>query len=174
MSDAATRKNARPRQDWQQVYLEEYAKTGVVKAGCEAASVSRATVQRERIRNEEFAVAEHDAREQAMDTLEAVLRLRASGGQPLRKLVVERDAEGKIVKETETTELLISTSAAMFLLKRYRPEFRESFRVENTGPGGGPIQHEVKVERSLEDFYAELDRLAETNGDLAETNGSGP
>ena len=52
----------------------------------------------------------------------------------------------------------------MFLLKRYRPEFRESFRVESSGPGGGPIQHEVtRVEDAALAFYARLDELAATD-----------
>lgn len=165
---ATKRTGPAPRRDWQGVYLEELAKNCLMRLACERAEVSDRTVRRERQRNEEFAVAELDARETALDTLEAVLRMRATSGQPFRKTTTttRRDPKGKVLEETttETTELLVSTPAAMFLLKRYRPEFRESFRVETTGADGGPIQHELRVERSLEDFYEELDRLAETNG----------
>lgn len=178
-TDAAKNKGGRPRRrDWQRAYLEALEKNGVAGLAQKTAQVSEATVRRERQRNEEFALAEHDARERALDALEAVLRMRATSGQPIRKTVTvtRRDPEGKLIEETvrEETELLISTTAAFFLLKRWRPEYRESFRVESSGPGGGPIQHEHRVERSLEDFYAELDRLAASNGDVAEMNGTEP
>jgi hypothetical protein len=55
---------------------------------------------------------------------------------------------------------------AMFYLKRYRPEFRESYRVEQTGKDGGPIRHEVAaVHEAVADFRAELERLGAPDGD---------
>lgn len=154
------RKSGPPRRrDWQKTFLEEIEKNVVVGLACKAAGVSEKTFRRERHRDETFALAYHDAHERGLDALEAVLRLRATRGQPVRKRVTRTDKDGN-VEVTETEELVISSTVGMFLLKRYRPEFRESFRVESTGPGGGPIQHEVRVERSLEDFYAELDELA--------------
>ncbi len=148
------------RRDWQATFLEEIEKNVVVGLACKKAGVDETTFRRHRARDEEFALAYHDAHERGLDALEAILRMRATSGQPVRKTVTRTNAEGEVIEITETTELVISSTVGMFLLKRYRPEFRESYRVEATGPGGGPIQHEVRVERSLEDFYAELDELA--------------
>lgn len=61
-----------------------------------------------------------------------------------------------------TEELHTSDTLAMFYLKRFRPEFRESFVVEQTGPGGGPLKHEVTVvDEAVAEFRADLARLAE-------------
>jgi hypothetical protein len=150
-----------PRRDWQAVLLKEIETNVVVGRACKCAGVSEATLSREKQRNEKFAVAYREAHERGLDTLEALLRLRATRGQPVRKKVTKYDAEGNVAEVTETEELLISSTVGMFLLKRYRPEFRESFRVESSGPSGGPIRHEHRVETSLRDFYAELDQLAD-------------
>lgn len=60
----------------------------------------------------------------------------------------------------EYEEIVRYPQAAMFILKRYRPEFRESFRVENTGPGGGPMRHEItQVDEVSARARGELERL---------------
>jgi hypothetical protein len=154
----------RRRTDWQATFLEEVEKNVVIGLACKAAGVSESTFKRERGRNEKFALAYHDAHERGLDALEAILRLRATRGQPYRQETtrVKKDKKGDIIETivTETKGLLIDTTAAIFLLKRYRPEFRESFRVENTGPDGGPIEIAAsKVVGAKARLFAELDRI---------------
>lgn len=157
------RPGTRRRTDWQAVFLEEIEKNVVIGLACKAADVSETTFKRERLRDDKFAIAYHEAHERGLDALEAILRMRATKGQPYRQEVtrVKTDAKGEIIETvvTETKGLLIDTTAAIFLLKRYRPEFRESFRVENTGADGGPIQIESKVAGAKARLFAELDRI---------------
>lgn len=159
----AKKKTGPKRKDgWQQTYLDEIEKNGVSGLACKRAGVGETTVRRTRQRDEAFALAEADARERGLDGIEALLRMRGTSGQPIRKTRTVRrlDPNGDVleVTETEETELLISTPAAMFLLKRYRPEFRDTFKVENTGRGGGPIKVE-RVDSAVDELFAELDRL---------------
>jgi hypothetical protein len=151
-----------PRRDWQAVFLEEIEKNVVVGLACKRAGVSEATVSREKQRNQQFAVAYHETRESGLDALEAVLRMRATSGQPMRKRVTKFDKDGNVREVTETEELHVSDTLGMFLLKRYRPEFRESYRVESSR-SERPVRDEVRVDAALSDFYDELDRLASTD-----------
>lgn len=151
------------RRDWQATFLEEVEKNVVIGLACKAAGVSHSTFVRERNRDEKFALAYHDAHERGLDSLEAILRLRGTRGQPYRQETTrtKKDGKGEVVETvvTETKGLIIDTTAAIFLLKRYRPEFRESFRIENTGPDGGPIEVVSKVEGAKARLFAELDRI---------------
>ena len=83
-------------------------------------------------RNEAFAVAVYEAREEALDTLEHVVYLRATTGTPMRKTVTETTSDGK-TKTTVTEEQHVSDTLAMLYLKRWRPEYRESYGIELTG-----------------------------------------
>lgn len=124
-----------------------------------AAGVARSTVQRAVQRDEEFAVAMNDAREQALDTIESSLLLRARSGQTLRKRVTKTLADGR-QETTEHEEVYLSDSAAFFLLKRWRPEYRDTYRVEQSGPNGGPIQIDARMADAVGFFDAEVVRLA--------------
>lgn len=157
---ARRKSGAQRRTDWQQTFLAEIEKNVVIGLACKRVGIASSTFRLERQRDEAFAVAYAEAHERGLDTLEAVVRMRATSGQPIRKTVTKKNGDGEVIEVTETEDLLISTNAAMFLLKRYRPEFRDSYRVEQTGAGGGPIQYQHKVEGSYDELADELDRLA--------------
>lgn len=126
--------------------------------------VDRSTVHRAMQRYEEFAVAMSMARDVALDNLEATLYLRATAGQAIVKTVRKLNGQGEVVEETTTEERHLSDTLGMFYLKRWRPEYRESFRVEQSGPNGGPIQIE-----HTEEGAAEFDtRLADLEARFAE------
>lgn len=97
----------------------------------ERVGVDRSTVHRAMQRHEEFAVAVHEAREGALDTLEHVIYLRATAGTPTRKTVTETTSEGK-TKTTVTEEQHVSDTLAMFYLRRWRPEYRDNYSIELT------------------------------------------
>jgi hypothetical protein len=126
-----------------------------------AAGVGVDAIRRATKRDEVFAVAMHDAREEGLDHLEETIILRARSGQPLVKTVVREFTDG--TKETTTTtERHISDNLAMFYLKRWRPEYRDSYRIEQTGANGGPIriEQEAKIADAVGLFDAEVVRLA--------------
>jgi hypothetical protein len=80
----------------------------------------------------------------------------------MRKRVTKYDKHGNVREVTKTEEAHVSDTLGMFLLKRYRPEFRESFAVENRGSDADPTAVEVaRREQAVKDFCAELDRLAD-------------
>lgn len=144
---------------WYEKFLERLRAVPNVRAACEAAGVGRSTAYDARQRDETFALEWADAVEQGLDALEQIAHARGTTGQKIRKTVTKTFADGK-VEVTETEEMHISDTLLMFFLKRYRPEFRESFRIEHGGAGGGPIQHRVTVvDKVVGDFYDELDRL---------------
>lgn len=75
-----SRARARKPADWQPVFLEAFAETGVVKSACRIAGVSRATVYRHREEDEAFAALWADAEADAGDVLEAEAVRRAVVG----------------------------------------------------------------------------------------------
>ncbi len=143
---------------WKPAFLEALSLIPNVRHACEAAGISRSEVYRERQRDEIFALAWADAMDHALDIMERVAHQRATAGQQMKKVVTRTLADGS-QEITETTESAISDSLLMFMLKRWRPEFRESFKI--TGPSGGPVEHRVTVvDETVEAFFEELDRLA--------------
>lgn len=137
---------------WAPHYLRVYAKTCSATRAAEGAGISRVTAWRLIQRDETFALAVHDAREQALDLLEEVAYAAGTHGLPK---VTEKHFPDGTVERTETVEL--NHILLMFVLKRYRPEFRESYRIEQTGPGGGPIK--VEIDDVAADFDREVRRL---------------
>jgi hypothetical protein len=157
-----------PKRDWPRPWMR-----GVLAAmqdipsiarAAEKVGVDRTTVHRGMQQHEEFALAVSAARDQALDNLEATLYLRATAGQQVTKTVTRYNNQGDVVEETVTDERHVSDTLGMFYLKRWRPEYRESFKIEQTGAGGGPIQIEY-AEKQAEDFD---DRLAAVERRLAE------
>jgi hypothetical protein len=146
---------------WAAGALESLRMSPSISAAGRTIGISRVTIHRLMQKDEAFALAVHDAREEALDTLEEVILARARQGQPVEKIVTKTDADGN-VETTITHENHISDTLAMFFLKRWRPEYRESYRIEQSGPGGGPIQIEVegRLNDAVERFQSEVVRLA--------------
>jgi hypothetical protein len=153
------RPSPKPRKDWYETFLEALRVVPVVKYACQEAGIPRSTAYEARQRDEDFALAWTDAIEDGIDGLEEVAHQRARAGQPMKKTVTKTYPDGS-VETTVTDELHINDSLLMFVLKRHRPEYRESFRVERTGPERGSIRDERKIEGAKARLFAELDRLA--------------
>lgn len=161
----STRSTRKKREPWKPKFIAALRTVPNVRAACEAADIDRSLAYQQRQRDEAFALAWHDALEEGLDAMERIAHVRATAGQRMTKTkTVTRKLASGDVEETTTTEHEnhISDILLMFLLKRYRPEFRESFRVENTGPDGGPMQHEVtRIDEAAKAFYARLDELGQ-------------
>lgn len=165
-STRSPRKSTRPKAEpWKPKFLAALKTVPNVRHACEEADIDRALAYRQRQRDEAFAVAWADALEEGLDAMERIAHVRATAGQRMTKTVTRKMANGD-VETTTTSEQHISDILLMFMLKRYRPEFRESFRVENTGPDGGPMQHEVtRVDEAAKAFYARLDELGQPDAE---------
>jgi hypothetical protein len=154
---------------WAETFLVNIERSPNASRAAEQAGVDRSTPYRLRDRSERFALAWHDAREKALDRLEEVVYALGTAGLASKKTVTKIDGDGKIIEVTETEEIVRSPTLAMFFLKRWRPEYREAFRVEQTGANGGPIRHEIGlVEELAGKARADLDRLHAEQHELPE------
>jgi hypothetical protein len=152
----------RPRSDWHQTFVEALRTVPIVKYACREAGIGRTTAYEARRRDENFAVAWADAIDEGLDSMERVAHARATAGQLFTKTVTKTHPDGT-VETTVTEERRLSDNLLMFMLKRYRPEFRESYRMEQSGPDGGPIRHSIERDEVLDNFDRELDRLRDTD-----------
>jgi hypothetical protein len=92
------------RADWAPRFLEVYRQTGNVRLSASAAGIDRDAAYRRRQKDQKFAAAWANAREDAIDTLEAEARRRA---------------------------LSTSDTLLIFLLKSLRPDvYRENVRID--------------------------------------------
>lgn len=149
------------RTDWQAAFLESIALHGIKSRAAKQVGVDPKTVDNERQRNESFATAYADALDEAADNLETFAHRWATVGLEERHEEVSYDAKGKVASRKVRTTANVSPTLLIFLLKAMRPtKYRENLRVENTGAGGGPIR--VKVEGAADEFFSELDRLADS------------
>lgn len=103
-------------------FLAAFELNGIVSYACKAAGVPRSTVYLWREQDPEFARAMEEAKEVAIESLEAEAIRRATNAD-------------------DASDLLL-----MFMLKAARPEkYRENQRVEHVGPGGGAVQIEARA-----------------------------
>jgi hypothetical protein len=161
-----TQQNATPKKDppwppWTAAVLQRLAQSPNLSRAAEAAGVDRSTVYRLRDRDERFAVALYDAREKALDILEESIFAQATAGLPHVKTVRKSDKDGNLLEITETEEIARNPTLAMFFLKRWRPEYRDSFRVEqaNTRAESHQQGRPDSEETAVQEFYAALDEL---------------
>lgn len=116
-------------------FLAAYRLVGVIRAGCDAANVSRNMVDYARQNDETFRQAFDDARDHAADLLEEEARRRAELGT--QKLAISGGKvvlhDGKPVMITEYSDRLME-----LMLKAVKPErFRE--RIEHSGDPARPV-----------------------------------
>lgn len=147
---------------WARPFLDHYRDSFNMSTSADAIGKSRSVVMRLQASNPAFAQAIQDCRDHQLDIMENVARARATSGQRIKRKVTKTRPDGK-VEVHEFEDLHISDSLLMFTLKRWRPEFRENFRVEHTGADGAPIQvtFEEKVDEAAERFDATVVRLAD-------------
>lgn len=119
---------------WAQTFLDLFAQSGNVMLSARGAGVDRTTPYRFRGEDARFAAAWEEADEASIQVLEAEARRRAM---------------------SQSDRLLV------FLLKARRPAtYRENYRVEHVGDGGGPIQTQALIPAELDDHERALLRQA--------------
>jgi hypothetical protein len=109
---------------WRETFLCALEASGNVSASARRAGVGRATAYRHRQAEPEFRSGWDQAIETAMDDLEAEARRRAVDGWD-EPVFFKGEVCGHIRR--------YSDALIMFLLKAYRPEFRDNYRVEHSG-----------------------------------------
>lgn len=153
---------------WMGVFLDTLARVPFVTAAAEAARINRQHTYDMRGQHPEFAEAWDQAKERGIELTERIAHRWGTTGlrreETREKEIFDKD--GKLVsKEVITTSGLdVNPMLCALVLKRFRPEYRESVRLSHEGPDGGPIQHEHRVKVAAERFEAEVLRLAERAG----------
>jgi len=144
------RRGRRPQSapDWRPRFLEALAGTANVSEACAAASVGRTTVYAERRTNDTFREEWERRIDTAVDKLEREAWRRAAEG--IEEPIYSR---GELVGTIRRySDLLL-----IFLLKAHRPEkYRESFRHELTGPGGGSIDVRHSARETLQNHLVRI------------------
>ena len=118
------------------VFLEHYAKTGRVHESADVIHRSASQIRNWKERDPKFLAAYKEAEERFLEKIEAEIDRRAVEG--VREDVFNRKGE-KTGTVTKFSDVLI-----MFRAKALAPnKYRE--RIEQTGPNGGALQSEIKV-----------------------------
>jgi len=134
--------------DWRPRFLEALAGTANVAEACAAAAVGRSTAYSERKKNEPFRLTWESNVEVACDSLEREAWRRAAEG--IAEPVFHRGELCGTIRRY--SDLLL-----IFLLKGHRPEkYRDTFRHEIAGPGGGSIDVRVAARETLENSLARI------------------
>jgi hypothetical protein len=151
--------------EWQNVFLRELARTGVVAAACKKAKVERSTAYNRRKLDPQFAGAWDEALEVATEMLEAEAHRRAAIGV-LEPVYQQAMRVGQVRKYSDT--LLI------FLLKAHKPaKYRDNYRVEHVGANGGPIEYQDAGQRILSRINSIATKFATDGGDSGDSADSG-
>lgn len=122
--------------------LEAYAECGTVTYAARTAGVGRRTIYDWLEHDPDFARDFDEAGEEAVDSLEKEARRRALDGV-VEPVGFHQGVAGEYVRRYSDTLLI-------FLLKGARPE-KYKDRHEHTGAGGGPIQHDHRLDKGRVD-----------------------
>jgi hypothetical protein len=137
----------------QKAFLEAFKRTANLSKAAEGADVDRSTHFRWLRGDSDYATEFELAREEAITLLEDEAVRRAHEGT-LRAVFYKGKASGA-VREYSDTLLVV-------LLKAHKPEkYRENWKGEISGPGGGPIPlHDGRLNNLTDGELAELIALA--------------
>lgn len=141
-------------------FVEAFAACGVIQPALDAADIGRTTYKRWRTDDEDFAEACQDAYETAVDRAEVELRRRGVEGfeepvlfkgSPVWKMdpgTGERllDADFNPVPYTITR---YSDRLLEVYTRSHRSQYKERSEVAITGPNGGAVKHDIKVQYVL-------------------------
>jgi hypothetical protein len=138
-----------PPETWMPRFVERYRDTMNIRLSAQFACVDRSTVHRYLKEDEIFAAQVAEAREDALDSLEAAVLGRARDGV---KEILPVYYKGKRVDKSEHVRKQFSDSLAIRYLEAYRGErFRPKQNFEVTGKEGGPIV--FSIEDTLNKIY---------------------
>ncbi len=126
---------------WKGPFLQHFRDSAIIRYAARQVGCSRSAVFKALKYDPEFAAAFEEARQDAVDLLELRAREIATTGTEVPII-----HQGKVTG----TYREISVATLHMLLKHHRPEvYGDKIAVENTGPGGGPIQVEHTIDLSV-------------------------
>ena len=118
--------------DWAQKFLKHFAQTGAINYSAVQAGTKRETVWHRRQKDAAFATAYEEAAQSYAELLEEEADRRAIQGN--ERVVYYKGAKVGSYREFSDTLLI-------FRLKGLKPEtYRENYKLEHSGPQGGPIE----------------------------------
>lgn len=124
---------AAERRDAKEIFLEAFAKSGIVAAGCEAAGISYSTLHRWKHGDATFRALFDEAMEKANDVIRSrIYHLGVVGVKRIRR----RFWKGELIDEEQWTEW--NTRCLELLAKSRMPEFREGH--QDVGAGPDPVK----------------------------------
>lgn len=139
--------------EWQGPFLDALSVMPVVASAARQAGVSRQWAYNIARIEPDFAEAWEQAYIQGVEVLEQHVHRWATVGIPFRETRTVTKADGtQEIAVTDRND--VNPQVAMFALRRHKPEYRDSTRVEHTGQGGGPVVLEVNRVPSHERLLA--------------------
>ena len=100
-----TQTTAKERRDWRPIFLEAYARLGIISGACKVAKVSRTNVYAERVRNAEFAAAWDELEQHGIDEVELAARMNALGGNATMQMFLLKTRRRELYGESGNEEL---------------------------------------------------------------------
>lgn len=148
---------------WMGAFLESLSRVPVVSTAARAAGIGREYAYEAAGRHPVFKAAWAEALANSVELIEHQAVRWATVGISSTTTRTRKDENGAVVEETTTTTREANPSLIMFILKRHKPEYRERYGLEHSGPGGGPIEMTVKekLDEAVERFDAVVVRLAD-------------
>lgn len=148
---------------WMGKFLDALAVQPVVATAARAAAINRQYAYEAADIWPEFKAGWIEAQAVGVELLESNTVRWATVGMDIKEITIKTDKDGNVIEKTERTGKHMSPTLAIFVLKRFKPEYRDTHVHQHTGPGGGPVQVEVDRmpthQRMLE--LAELAQLLE-------------
>ena len=100
-----TQTTAKKRRDWRPIFLEAYARLGIISGACKVAKVGRTNVYTERVRNAEFAAAWDELEQHGIDEVELAARMNALGGNATMQMFLLKTRRRELYGESGNEEL---------------------------------------------------------------------
>lgn len=169
---------------WQARFLDALSKRPVVTRAVKEAGVNRAWAYAVAKADPVFAAAWQEAWNEGIEFLEEHAVVWGTIGLE-QEIVTETtttttDAEGRVTSTTTVTKRVdpgrdVNPALLQFVLRRHRPEYGETWRVQHGGHDGGPLVIEHQVYRTpTDERVRELLEIArQSEGEHPDVEGSG-
>ncbi len=144
-------------------FLQVFAERGNANEACRATGIARSTEFFWRTEDAEYRRVWEVARAIGAEAVEQEALRRAFGNQ---KPVLDEDGN-EIARTCDGSDTLL-----IFLLKGLYPDkYRENWKGEISGPGGGPIRTAVDLSKLSEEELATLERIAARAAEPGDSRG---
>lgn len=109
---------------WKPLFVEALSRCGIISKAADMANIAQTTVRNHRLSDPEFDNQCKDAMERYADAIEAEVAFRAIEG--IEKFVWDKKNNKRVSLGKAPNDILL-----MFLMKKWRPEFRDNYRPDD-------------------------------------------